>query len=555
LGTDMLTYNNYAKQILNGTFSSKEPYYYGPLYFYFLALIYKIFGIDPYFPRLIQMILGVFTTFLTYLIAKKVFNKPIGYISLIISILYAMFYIHEGVLLMEALVTFLNTLSIFLLLRIEDNPSYKNLAFAGISLGLSALARTNILLFIPFLLPWMLINSKFKIQNSKFLRYGFLCLIVLLTISPATIRNYLASGKFVLVSTNGPVNLWIGNNPYAEGVFRYPPLSYRDKIEKMVKEQGDKVYIKEILRFIKKNPKGFFLLQLKKFLLFWDRYEIENNINYNFQKGFSYLFKFPLFLGFGPISLLAICGLFLSLRGWKKLFLLYLFIITFMLSFIPFFITARHRISGVPLLIIFTGFSILWLYEKIKNKNYKSLFLSLILLFFSFLLAYSQTISSRLCHLIHQEGLHIAPPEGILIRDTTNDRHRGKSFEMRSVGDIIKKELILKEKLSKFKKAVLQLILSIGNNAGTLTIEVNNKIEFPVVFSYSQGLLDLYRIELNLDCLNEGLNTIVLKSTGRMEINVAIDNFYFFGRSYVFKDGKWKKLKKGEFMIWLELVR
>ncbi|MEW6680659.1 MAG: hypothetical protein AB1297_06575, partial [bacterium] len=41
LGTDMLTYNNYAKQILNGTFSSKEPYYYGPLYFYFLALIYK----------------------------------------------------------------------------------------------------------------------------------------------------------------------------------------------------------------------------------------------------------------------------------------------------------------------------------------------------------------------------------------------------------------------------------------------------------------------------------------------------------------------------------
>ncbi|MEW6482465.1 MAG: glycosyltransferase family 39 protein [bacterium] len=165
-GTDMLTYDNYAKQILDGTFSEKEPYYYGPLYFYFLALIYKIFGIDPYFPRLIQMILGVLTSFLTYLIAKKVFNKTIGYICLIILILYAMFYIHEGVLLMESLITFLNTLSIFLLLRIEDNPSYKNIAFAGISLGLSALARANILLFIPFLLPWMLINSKFKIQNS-----------------------------------------------------------------------------------------------------------------------------------------------------------------------------------------------------------------------------------------------------------------------------------------------------------------------------------------------------------------------------------------------------
>ncbi|MBU1262220.1 hypothetical protein KJ640_04650, partial [bacterium] len=53
-GTDMLTYHNYAQQILSCT-PDKEPYYYGPLYFYFLAAIYKIFGVDPYIARLIQM--------------------------------------------------------------------------------------------------------------------------------------------------------------------------------------------------------------------------------------------------------------------------------------------------------------------------------------------------------------------------------------------------------------------------------------------------------------------------------------------------------------------
>ncbi|MDI6752166.1 MAG: hypothetical protein QME07_04830, partial [bacterium] len=103
-------------------------------------------------------------------------------ISLVISIFYGMFYIHEGVLLMESLVAFLNTISIFLLLRVEDKPSYKNIAFAGITIGLSALARANILLFIPFILIWMLSISNFK-------KFSFLCLILLLTISPATIRN------------------------------------------------------------------------------------------------------------------------------------------------------------------------------------------------------------------------------------------------------------------------------------------------------------------------------------------------------------------------------
>ena len=102
-GTDMLTYHNYTQQIVNGTYG-KEPYFYGPLYYYFLALIYKIFKVDHYIARLIQMILGVGTSLLIYLIARKVFNKQVALISLIISIFYGMFYIYEGVLLMEFLV-------------------------------------------------------------------------------------------------------------------------------------------------------------------------------------------------------------------------------------------------------------------------------------------------------------------------------------------------------------------------------------------------------------------------------------------------------------------
>ncbi|MBU1261702.1 glycosyltransferase family 39 protein [bacterium] len=566
-GTDMLTYHNYAKQILNGTFG-KEPYYYGPLYFYFLALVYKIFGIDPYIARLIQMLLGVATSFLIYLIARRCFNKTVGLISLVISIFYGMFYIHEGVLLMESLVTFLNTLSIFLLLRIEDKPSYKNIALAGIAIGLSALARANILLFVPFILIWMLIviNNKAprRAQRIPILnlstfhfplltKYLFLCSVILLTISPCTIRNYLVSGKFVLISTNGPVNLWIGNNPYAEGDFYYPPPSYRDRIANRVKEEGDIAYIKEAIKFFRERPEAFLKLQLRKFFLFWDRYEIENNVNYNYQKRYSSLFRLPIFFSFGLIVPFSLLGILLSLKDWRRRLLFYLIIFSFMISTIIFFITARYRISILPLLIPFSSFSLWFLYKKGEEKRYGVLFFFFIALVLFSLLSFSQEITSRVYPIIHPDGFHIWQPEGMLIRDTTSIRHGEGRVEMRSSGDIIKKELIVKENPTDYKKAVLWFIASIGTKPGVLSIQINNK-EVLASFAYSRELLDKYPIELKTNWLKEGVNTIILKPDGTIEMDLTIDNFYSFGRSYILKDGRWERLKNGEFMVWLELV-
>jgi len=549
-GTDMLTYHNYAQQILSGTFG-KEPYYYGPLYSYFLAAIYKIFGVDPYIARLIQMILGVFTSLFIYLIARKVFNKATALISISISIFYGMFYIHEGILLLEPLATFLNTLSIFLLLRIEDNQSYKNIAFAGIAIGLSALARANILLFVPFILIWMLKSLQLKAYSLQLKRFGFLCLVILLTISPATIRNYLASGKFILISTNGPVLFWISNNPYATGEYSYPPPEYGDKIAKMVEKDGEGAYIKEVIRFFKESPRAFLKLQLRKFLLFWDRYEIENNLNYSLQRGYSSLLSLPIFISFSIVAPIGLCGIFFSLR--KRKLLLHLFIFSFMSAMIIFHIIARHRLNCLPVLIIFAGFAIWWWHEKVRDKKYKILFLSLIPLIFSFLLGYSQDISKRVYPAIHPEGVHICQPEGILIRDTTSIAHGSKGFEMRDLNNMARKELVIKENISDYKKAVIWLIASIGENPGILSMQINDQ-EFPISFAYSRGLLDRCKIEFDSNLLKEGVNTIILKPTGRVEINLAIDNFYSFGRSYFLKDGKWKRLKKGEFMIWLQLL-
>ncbi|MEW6482026.1 MAG: hypothetical protein AB1397_03350, partial [bacterium] len=455
--------------------------------------------------------------------------------------------------------------SIFLLLRIEDNPSYKNIAFAGISLGLSALARANILLFIPFLLIWMLRNSKLKTQNSKLLRYGFLCLIVLLTISPVTIRNYLASGKFVLISTNGPVNLWIGNNPYATGGCAYPPSDYSEKIYKKVKEKGNRAYIEEVLRFIKKEPKRWLFLLFRKFFLFWSRIEMENNINTSVQKGYSSLLNLPIFIGFGIIVPLGLTGIFLSTRLWKKIFLLYIYILCEMCGIVIMFVLGRYRICFVPVLIIFSSFCLFWWYEKIKKEKAK-VFFSLIPLTLFISLVYSQDISGRLYPLFHPGGIHFKKENVVIIKDNSDDKKINENPFILKGKDKIKKELIITEDLQEFKEAILFLAYTtrvifyppnrhIPEKGGRVTININEKTEKDVYLSSTNGFVQNSLIELDSNFFYKGKNVITISSIEEGVFLFPIDESLDFKRSFFLKEGKWERIKNGEFMIWLELVR
>jgi hypothetical protein len=55
---------------------------------------------------------------------------------------------------------------------------------------------------------------------------------------PWTARNYARLGRVILVSTNGGVNFWIGNSPFAHGTYRFPRHSEINPLYSLV---GDEV--------------------------------------------------------------------------------------------------------------------------------------------------------------------------------------------------------------------------------------------------------------------------------------------------------------------------
>src|SRR6185295_3704761 len=108
-----------------------------------------------------------------------------------------------------------------------DRPGPARWLAVGIASGLGALARPNLLLIGALCVAWAAVSQR---DRSLVIRAGWLAafaLGALVCIAPVTWRNYAVSGDFVPITYSGGLNLFIGNNPDANGTFRVPRLFAR----------------------------------------------------------------------------------------------------------------------------------------------------------------------------------------------------------------------------------------------------------------------------------------------------------------------------------------
>jgi tetratricopeptide (TPR) repeat protein len=389
---DSITYLDLAERTIREGFFYKDIYFTsGIIYIYFLALILYIFGRNYLLITTIQIILGAFNCVLVYLIGKSVFNNKIGIIAALIASFYGVLIFFNGELLAATLGFFLFNISILLFLKFQNNENKRNIFFGGMFLGLAALGSPNISLLLAGVLIWIF---TLDIKTKKRLIYGTFCLLgFLITISPATIKNFVSGNDFILISGNGGINFYIGNNPSASGAYTLPEgmglentenfhkstFLYPEKVldKKLKASEVSRFWFNESINFIRENPYKEIGLLWKKFLLFLNSYEIANHNNYYFFKRFSTLLSMPL-ISFGVIAPLGLLGILLSLKHWRRYLLLYIFLVLYSASIILFFVTARYRLPSLSIIILFGAYALWWYFEKIKEKGYKQVFLSLL---------------------------------------------------------------------------------------------------------------------------------------------------------------------------------
>ncbi|MCK5219344.1 tetratricopeptide repeat protein [bacterium] len=391
---DSQIYFSRAQEILAGNFLGDAiPFHSSPFYPLFMALILGISGQNFFILRLVQIIIGSANCVLIYGLTKKLApgNPVPALFAGLAAAGYGLLAFFDGDLLMISLTLFFVDLALLLLIKAKETSKTRWACLAGISFGLAALDKTNLLLFVP-MAAWYLGNSltfKFKRWAAWKPAMGF-SLGILLMILPVTIKNYIAEHDLVLVSSNAGVNLFIGNNPQAKGMFQLPPgsgLSNLDlqasSVARAEKETGRHLKPSEVSRFwagkagrfIKQHPLAAVRLYGQKIRLLWNHIEIPNHLNFEYIRAeFVPVFK-CLFVGFWLIAPLAIIGIIgrvkqgLSLTG--KLYLS--FLAAYMISLLPFFITSRYRLPMVPVLIAFASVAGVEMFRSLRARDWKTL--------------------------------------------------------------------------------------------------------------------------------------------------------------------------------------
>lgn len=378
---DPAYHHEWARAFARGEIFWKGAYFRAPLYPWFLGLIYKIFGSDNLLvPRIVQIAIGSINCVLTYLIGRTAFSRAVGVVAGLAAATYWIFMYFEAELLLSVLEVFFYLLLLLLLLWTGERRGASAWILCGAAMGVAAIVRPNILLLAPALVGWVFLLHKPRWKKAA----GYSICLFLGTIAPilpVTIRNYLADGEFTLISTQGGVNFYIGNNPNSNGmtaVILGDPAAwepcYEAQIARAEKAEGRKLtgsevsrwYARQALRFWTHQPLKAAALTLRKLGYFWSNWEIANNEDSYFVRHYFTPIGRYLPVGFwlfGPLGALGLC---LSLSSARRLFPLWGFVLIYTLSVVAFFVCDRFRVPVIPVLMILGAHAVLWAWRTLR---------------------------------------------------------------------------------------------------------------------------------------------------------------------------------------------
>ncbi|MCK4575162.1 tetratricopeptide repeat protein [candidate division WOR-3 bacterium] len=392
---DPEVFNTWALQIAKGNIMGNEVFFKAPLYPYVLALFYRLMGNSFFIPRYLNILFDGISIFFLYLIGKRLINQTVGLIAASIASISGILIYFSGEVLGTSLAVLLSLATLYLFL-IANDRIWRWFA-AGFVLSFLILVRPNFLICIPCIFLYVILRKGALFLKVKISLLFLVGTAILLTATG--IRNYVVGKNFVLVNYSGGVNFYIGNNPESDGVSAVLPGYGNDWDEYSIAEiemkrelmpsEVSRFWLMKGLRFIEKYPNRFVFLLIKKSYLLWNGKEISNNQNiYRYARN-SQLIKFLLFI-YGSkrfyfsfsssiIFSLGLTGIFLTFKRRKEFIIPLILVISYGFSVAIFFTSSRYRMPFFAFLIPFSGYSVYWFIEHLKEKR------NVMLWFFSFL--------------------------------------------------------------------------------------------------------------------------------------------------------------------------
>lgn len=391
---DSAFYHQWAVSISNGNLIGDNIFFMSPLYPYLTGLVYAIFGAAPWIILLIQGLLGVATVYQVFKIGTRVVNARVGLIAAGSAAIYSPFIFYDATLLTSSQILFLSVLILNYTLEIllpdnsdvktEDKSGFNTAVYwkLGIVIGLSALARPLVLIFIPFL--FFAFFRTFRDNWLKRALHVIIALVIILT--PVGIRNLIIGEEFTLTTSSAGMNLYVGNNSDATGLYWEAPFltsvepwfedeDYRrvasEDVERdLTTREAGRYWMRKSMDWIINNPVDYLKLIGRKAYYFWNQTEFANNVSYYMGKDVSPIVKFNPF-SFWLIGPLGFGGLVLIWRrfGWARAQVLWLWLAAYFAGALIFFVASEYRLPILLVLHVGAGYFVVELIERIKARQ------------------------------------------------------------------------------------------------------------------------------------------------------------------------------------------
>ena len=352
-GADSLT-TGPAKLLWDKWYGGKQ-FHQEPLYAYFIAAIYKIFGFDVRWIFFWQMIAGIITNVIVYLLARRYFGDLVAVIASFIVVFCGPLMAYDLVLLRTSFTTLAAILIPYLLGIAEKRKK------AGWWLLTGAVCGAGIALnsyFASFLILGLLILLYRFRKNLPGFAVAASGLIIgsILVFSPVIIRNVKVGAPLLSTSSNGAISFINDNN---DTFLSFVGWKTNKQYSSNIMSASDASLLKSIVPTLSTHKSiGSWLKQLTgklHALVSW--YEIQNNANFYFYRTCAPVL-YLLFISFLIISPLAITGLVLSIIKKSDAWPLYLGVIVILIPLLAFMVLSRYRISLLPLLAPFAALTV-----------------------------------------------------------------------------------------------------------------------------------------------------------------------------------------------------
>ncbi len=379
---------------LNGLGSEVLPFLYQPLYSFYLALVYRIIGANIFAVKILQLFLGLGCILVCYGLGRELAGRAVGRIAAVFASLYGPQVFFEGQLLDPVLCVPLFAGSLWCLIAAGTRRRPWLLLPAGTLMGLCLMGRPNLLLVLPVVGLWLMVQP--WTWWSQGAGAGLFILALGLGLLPSWIHNARSGESFVLVSSSGGHSFFIGNNSQATGGFHVPrwkgidasshedyrksltDLAERGEGRSLTPSEVSSYWYQQGFAFWREQPGSALLLAGKKLLLALNADERPIHLPYVFGREIAPVLRF--LPGFALVFPFALVGLLVGGRKTWEYRLLVLSGVAYLATLLILYVPDRYRILVLPILWPLAGIGILELRDRFRQGGRQRVGVTLLVL-------------------------------------------------------------------------------------------------------------------------------------------------------------------------------